>query len=83
MTKLRRPPYAIAASHAKRTAAALRELARMADRGELIGAAVAGWTGADGLDLRVIGFLEQRMPMAHFAASRLAFAALLPEGGGE
>lgn len=73
---IKRPPYSLHASHAKHTATALRELARRADREELIGVAVASWTSADQPDLRVAGYLRNRQPTAHYAVSLLQAALL-------
>lgn len=79
MTKIRRPPYSLAAAHAKRTAAALHELARRAERGESLGAVVACWLGENSLDLQVVGLLAHRPPLALWAATRLTASIMLAD----
>ena len=57
-------------------ARALRALARRAECGELVGAAVAVWTEAEGVEMQVAGLLERDTIKAHYAASRLSDALL-------
>ena len=57
-------------------ARALRGLADRAECGELLGAAVAVWTEAEGVEMRVAGLLERDIIKAHYAASRLVDALL-------
>lgn len=59
-----------------KTAQALRELAARAERGEIIGAAVASWTGKRETELGVVGVFEDAPYIAHFAVSKLQAALL-------
>ena len=61
-------------------ARALRALARRAECGELVGAALVVWKDNGASEMQVAGILERDNIKAHYAASLLA-DALLHDGG--
>lgn len=65
--------------HGAATAKAFRELARRADRGEVLGAAVAIWTSGRDSEIGVVGVFECSPHLAHYAVSKLQDALLYPK----
>ena len=64
--------------HGARVARALRALADRAERGELLGVAVAMWTADADVDMAVSGVFEHAVHMAYYAVARLKDALLNP-----
>ncbi|TVO53830.1 hypothetical protein [Denitromonas halophila] len=68
---IRRAPYNLQQTHSRRTADALRDLARMADDGKVIGVAV-GVVMADGAHNALLaGVCEKNRALAYLLAGKL------------
>ncbi|GLT20805.1 hypothetical protein GCM10007933_02570 [Zoogloea oryzae] len=65
--------------HGHRIARALRALADRAERGELLGVAIAMWTADADIDMAVSGVFEKAAHMAYYAVARLKDALLSPD----
>ncbi len=73
---VRRAPYNLQQAHSRRTATALRELARLADEGRLIGVAV-GMVMADNKHKAMLaGVCEKNTALAYLVAGKLGKAIL-------
>lgn len=64
--------------HGHRTARALRSLADRAERGELLGVAVAAWTHDNDIEMALTGIFERALYKAYYAVGRLMDAILNP-----
>ena len=78
---IRRVPERPIHLHGQKTARALRALADRAERGEVLGVAVAALRSDRESELSVAGVYEQSPHLAHYAVSRLQDALLFPDGG--
>lgn len=78
MTIRRAPPRPIHL-HGYKTARALRALADRAERGEVLGVAVAALRADREPELSVAGVYEHSPHLAHYAVSRLQDALLFPD----
>ena len=68
--------------HARKTARALRALADRADRGEVLGVALAARTAKRETELAVVGVFEQSTEVAHYAVCKLRDVLLYPDDAG-
>lgn len=80
--KIRRPLERPMHLHGHKTARALRALADRAERGEVLGVALAARTAECETELAVVGVFEQSTEVAHYAVCKLRDVLLYPDDAG-
>lgn len=73
---VRRPPYLLSSVHATRTAQAFRDMAKAAERGKMIGAAVTSIAPNNDVRAWLSGICEHNIPLSVYAIRKLELKLL-------